>query len=57
MVAYRRSPDVLVMQMPMPFQFLPPWQQAPLLFEVPGIMRISGVDVRRPQAMRYGDGI
>lgn len=57
MVAYRRAPEVLVMQQPMPFQFLPPWQQAPLLFEVPGIMRLGGVDVRRPAAMRYTDGI
>lgn len=57
MIAYRRAPDVLVLQMPMPFRFLPPWQQGPLRFEVPGIFRISGVDVRRPRAMRYADAI
>jgi hypothetical protein len=29
MVAYRRSPEVLKMHMPMPFQFLPAWQTGP----------------------------
>lgn len=57
MVAYRRAPEVLVLYMPMPFQFLPAWQVGPMRFEVPGIMRISGVEVRRPRSMRYVDGI
>jgi len=57
MIAYRRSPEVLVLHMPMPFRFLPAWQQGPIRFEVPGLFRIGGVDVRRPNAMRYVDGI
>lgn len=57
LVAYRRDPSVVNMYMPMPFRFLPPWQQGPLKFEVPGIFRISGVEVRRPKAMRYLDAI
>jgi hypothetical protein len=57
MVAYRRAPEVLVLYMPMPFQFLPAYQRGPMRFEVPGIMRLSGVEVRRPRAMRYVDGI
>ena len=57
MVAYRRDPTVVLMYIPMPFQFLAPWQSGPLRFEVPGIMRIGGVDVRRPKAFRYIDGI
>jgi hypothetical protein len=57
LIAYARRPDVLALYMPMPFRFLPAWQQGPLLFEVPGIMRISGVECRRPKAMRYMDGI
>jgi hypothetical protein len=56
-VGYRRSPDVVNLYMPMPYQFLPPWQQGPMKFEVPGIFRISGVEARRPLAMRYGDGV
>jgi hypothetical protein len=57
MVAYRREPDVVVLYMPMPFRFLDAWQQGPMRFEVPGVFRISGVEVRRPEAMRYADGI
>lgn len=57
MIAYRRAPEVLKLHMPMPFRFLNPWQQGPIRFEVPGIFRIGGVDVRRPKAMRYADGI
>lgn len=57
MIAYRRAPEVLTLYMPMPFQFLPAWQQGPMRFEVPGIMRLSGVEVRRPRAVRYLDGI
>lgn len=57
MVAYRKSPEVVKMHVPMPFRFLPVWQLGPILFEVPGIFRLGGVDVRRPKAMRYLDGI
>lgn len=57
MVAYRRSPEVLKMHMPMPFRFLPVWQAGPMLFEVPGIFRLGGVDIRRPKSVRYLDGI
>jgi len=57
MIAYRRSPEVLKMHIPMPYRFLAPWQNGPLSFEVPGIMRLGGVDVRRPKAVRYLDGI
>jgi hypothetical protein len=57
MVAYRRSPEVLKFHMPMPFRFLPAWQTGPIKFDVPGIFRVGGVDIRRPKAMRYLDGI
>lgn len=57
MIAYRRSPEVLKMHMPMPFRFMPVWQVGPVLFEVPGIFRLGGVDVRRPAAVRYVDGV
>lgn len=57
MVAYRRSPDVLKMHIPMPFRFLPVWQTGPMKFDVPGIFRLGGVDIRRPKAVRYLDGI
>lgn len=57
MVAYRRSPEVLKMHVPMPFRFLQAWQLGPVLFEVPGIFRLGGVDIRRPKAVRYLDSI
>lgn len=57
LVAYRRSPDVLKMHVPMPFRFLPAWQTGPMRFDVPGIFRLGGVDIRRPKAVRYLDGI
>ena len=57
MVAYKRSPEVLKMHMPMPFRFLPVWQIGPVLFEVPGLFRLGGTDIRRPASVRYLDGI
>lgn len=56
-VFYRRSPDVLKMHIPMPFRFLPPWQVGPMIFEVPGIFRLGGIDIRLPKEVRYLDGI
>ncbi|MDG1418879.1 MAG: DUF2184 domain-containing protein, partial [Maricaulis sp.] len=57
LVAYRRSPEVLTLHMPLPFQFLPLWQSGPTTWEVPGILRLGGLDVRLPREMRYLDGI
>jgi hypothetical protein len=56
-VAYRRDPQVLKMHMPMPHRFLQPWQTAPLVWDVPGIFRLAGLEIRRPGAVRYLDGI
>jgi len=57
MVAYRRDPEVLKMWIPMPHRFLPVWQRGPLVFDVPGIFRVGGIEIRLPAAMRYLDGI
>jgi len=57
MVAYRRDPEVLKMWIPMPHRFLPVWQRGPLVFDIPGIFRLGGVEIRLPAAMRYLDGI
>lgn len=57
MVAYRRDPQVLKMHIPMPHRFLPVWQTGPLIFDIPGIFRLGGVEVRRPGAIRYVDHI
>jgi len=57
MVAYRRDPSVLKMHIPMTHRFLPVWQTGPLVFDVPGIFRLAGLEIRRPSAVRYMDGI
>lgn len=57
MVAYRRSPDMLKMHVPVPFRFFPAWQTAPMRFDVPGVFRLGDVDIKHPKAGRYLDGI
>lgn len=57
MVTYRRAPDVLKFHLPMPHQFLPPFQKASMVWEVAGIMRTGGTEIRLPKAVRYSDGI
>jgi len=55
MVAYTRRPDVVKMHIPMSHRFLP--AQTDVLYTiVPGVMRLGGVDIRRPGAFRYRDG-
>lgn len=56
-VAYRNSPDNLKLWVPMPFQFLPVYQDGPLNFVVPGIARTGPVDIFRPNAISYGDAV
>jgi hypothetical protein len=57
MIAYKKDPAVLKMHMPMPHHFLPVWQTGPITFDIPGIFRIGGVEIRRPGAVRYVDQI
>ena len=56
MVAYRRDPSVVKLHIPMPLRWLPAEHRL-LKYEIPGIFRLGGVEVRRPGAMRYMDGI
>jgi len=57
MVAYRRSPEVLKLHIPMPHRFLPAFNQTPLYVAIPGVFRMGGLDIRRPKEVRYKDGI
>lgn len=57
MVSYRRSPDVLKLHMPMPHRFFPVFQSGPFRWDVPGLFRLGGVDIRRPLEVTYMDGI
>lgn len=56
MVAYRRSPEVLKLHIPMPHRFLPV-QQDGLQYIVPGVFSLGGLDIRLPKEVRYLDGI
>jgi hypothetical protein len=56
LIAYRRDPQVLKLHLPMPHRFLPVWQTGPITFDIPGILRLGGVEVRRPGAIRYFSG-
>lgn len=56
MIAYRRSPEVLKLHIPMRHRFLPV-QVEGLQFTVPGIFRLGGLDIRLPKEVRYADGI
>lgn len=56
MVAYRNSPEVLKLHIPMRHRFLPV-QVAGLTYQVPGIFRLGGLDIRLPKEVRYSDGI
>lgn len=57
MIVYRRDPQVLKLHLPMRHRFLQVWQTGPLVFDVPGIFRLGGTEIRRPGAVRYVDGI
>lgn len=57
MVAYRRAPDVVRFHLPMPHKFLPPFQKSSMTWEVAGIMRTGGTEIRLPKAFSYVDGI
>jgi len=57
MVAYRRDPSGVKIHIPMPHRFLPVYQAGPIRYEVPGIFRLGGVDVRQPMLFSYTDGI
>ena len=56
MVAYRNSSEVLKMHIPMRHRFLPV-QVFGLTYQVPGIFRLGGLDIRLPKEVRYIDGI
>jgi hypothetical protein len=57
MVCYRKHPSVLKMHIPMIHRFLPVWQTGPITFDIPGIFRLGGLEIRRPGSVRYVDGI
>ncbi|WP_320196229.1 DUF2184 domain-containing protein [Agrobacterium rosae] len=57
MVAYRRDPEVVRFHLPMPHRFLPPFQKSSMTWEVAGILRTGGTEIRLPKAVSYIDGV
>jgi len=55
-IAYRKDPEILKMHIPMRHRFLDVWRTGPLVFDIPGIFRLAGLEIRRPGAFRYADG-
>lgn len=56
MIAYRKSPEVAKLHIPLPLEFLQPEVRG-LSVIVPGIFRLGGLDIRLPGEVRYLDGI
>lgn len=57
MVAYENNPQVIRFHLPGPHQFLPAFQKGSLVYEVPGIMNVGGVEIRLPKAVVYRDSM
>lgn len=57
MIAYRRDPQVVKMHIPMTHRFMQAEWVGGITFDVPGIFRLGGVEIRLPGAFRYADGI
>lgn len=57
MVAYWRDPLAVRFHLPLPFRFLSPFQISSMAWEVAGIMRTGGTEIRLPGAFRYVDGL
>ena len=57
MIIYRRDPRILKAHIPMRHKFLAPMRVGAMMYEVPGIFRVGGLDIKRPGAVRYVDGI
>lgn len=55
-VAWMKDPEVLKLHLPMALRFLPV-QPRNIEYYVPGMFRMAGLDIRRPAAVRYLDGV
>lgn len=57
MAAFAAERSVVQMHLPGPHEFLEAWRAHALLWQVPGIMNVGGVEWRRPKGAAYRDGI
>ena len=56
MIVYNREPEVLKFHMPMPINF-GQVEYSLYKYTVPSMCRLGGLEIRRPKAIRYVDGI
>jgi hypothetical protein len=56
-IAYTRDPEIIKLHVPMPHQFLEVWRTGVMVYDIPGIFRLAGLEIRRPGAIRFLDGI
>jgi hypothetical protein len=56
-MAYDNRREVVQFHLPGPHEFLPAFQKSSMTWEVAGIMNVGGVEIRRPKAFAYRDGI
>ena len=56
-VAYRRDDSAVKLHIPKAHEFLPPFQVSSITWEVGGIFRLGGTEVRRPATVRYLDEV
>jgi len=57
MVTYKNDRTVCKLHLPMRHRFGRPWQDGPYHYTIPGMFRTGGVEILRPKAFRYLDGI
>lgn len=57
MMAYANERDVIQFHLPGPHEFLEPFRKSSMTWEVAGVMNVGGVEIRRPKALAYRDGI
>lgn len=57
MVAYKNDENYVKLNLPMPHQFLPVYQDGPLNFQIPGIFRTGGIELMTTATFYYLDGV
>lgn len=57
LVAYKNDENFVKLNLPMPHQFLPVYQDGPLNWQIPGIFRTGGLEFMTTATFYYLDGI
>lgn len=57
MIAYEKSPDNMEFFLPGPFEFMPLFPTSSMTWRVDGVMNVGQLEIYRPKALSYRDGI